>query len=402
MGDLTGDIQITGGVTQTGRITIEKNIRPSGIIRLSDGQMQGLVRVGERLEGLIQTPDQGLSGQVVLNAKSSPTNTQWWASNGTVRVGTADFKPSSLSPSLIAPNYTVLPATLGGGSVGVVPFAFQPAASFPLASGGATPRQSVQRLALGEPVRLAFYGPLQIAELGGVQQFPVVITRPGATPTSPPVDVTNLFAYEVSPANRRELRIKLPTGASGASVLGPSFASVTYTVTPTTNLLCNRDSLLLQSTQPVPAVQPFSYSFELVYDCSPDIDPTPDPVEIATNRCYDCFDAATGLVGSDGILDTCQTNGGTPLEFNNRIWTGCTRCTGQCANRYPSDFSADGVANVDDVFIYLNAFNASRPCADADGNGVVNIDDVFIYLNIFFAGTCPCQRPVAECPFAGC
>jgi hypothetical protein len=52
-----------------------------------------------------------------------------------------------------------------------------------------------------------------------------------------------------------------------------------------------------------------------------------------------------------------------------------------------ADFDCSGVPNVDDLFIYLNAWFALDPRADvstpADG---VNVDDIFIFLNLWFAG----------------
>jgi hypothetical protein len=50
------------------------------------------------------------------------------------------------------------------------------------------------------------------------------------------------------------------------------------------------------------------------------------------------------------------------------------------------DFNANGVVNIDDIFIYLNAWFASDPRCDVSGNSLVNIDDIFIYLNLWFAG----------------
>jgi hypothetical protein len=51
----------------------------------------------------------------------------------------------------------------------------------------------------------------------------------------------------------------------------------------------------------------------------------------------------------------------------------------------PADFNRDGSVNIDDIFIFLNAWFAAGPGSDwnADGNG--NIDDIFIFLNDWFA-----------------
>jgi uncharacterized repeat protein (TIGR01451 family) len=57
-----------------------------------------------------------------------------------------------------------------------------------------------------------------------------------------------------------------------------------------------------------------------------------------------------------------------------------------------SDFNKDGSRNIDDIFIYLNAwFNtASNPYTKIGGDGITpaNIDDLFIFINVWFAGGC--------------
>jgi hypothetical protein len=62
-----------------------------------------------------------------------------------------------------------------------------------------------------------------------------------------------------------------------------------------------------------------------------------------------------------------------------------------------ADFNQDTQANIDDIFIFLNAWfagcdgtQAAAPCngrsADVNDLGGVNIDDIFIFLNFWFAG----------------
>jgi hypothetical protein len=50
-----------------------------------------------------------------------------------------------------------------------------------------------------------------------------------------------------------------------------------------------------------------------------------------------------------------------------------------------ADFNADGTRNIDDIFIFLNAWFAMDPRTDVDGNGRT-IDDIFIFINLWFAG----------------
>jgi serine protease AprX len=54
--------------------------------------------------------------------------------------------------------------------------------------------------------------------------------------------------------------------------------------------------------------------------------------------------------------------------------------------RCVADYNGNGVANIDDIFIFLNAWFASTPDTDTDLSGAINIDDIFIFLNIWFAG----------------
>jgi subtilisin-like proprotein convertase family protein len=57
-----------------------------------------------------------------------------------------------------------------------------------------------------------------------------------------------------------------------------------------------------------------------------------------------------------------------------------------------SDFNKDGTRNIDDIFIYLNAWfgSASSPFTKIGGDGTTpaNIDDLFVFINVWFAGGC--------------
>jgi hypothetical protein len=84
--------------------------------------------------------------------------------------------------------------------------------------------------------------------------------------------------------------------------------------------------------------------------------------------------APSGVGTSSPTGATCNSNG-----------NGTTPC---CY----SDFNKDGNRNIDDIFIYLNAWfgTASNPFAKIGGNGVdnANIDDLFVFINVWFAGGC--------------
>jgi hypothetical protein len=51
-----------------------------------------------------------------------------------------------------------------------------------------------------------------------------------------------------------------------------------------------------------------------------------------------------------------------------------------------ADFNGNGSRDIDDIFIFLNAWFASDPAADMNATTTLDIDDVFIFLNRWFAG----------------
>ncbi len=52
----------------------------------------------------------------------------------------------------------------------------------------------------------------------------------------------------------------------------------------------------------------------------------------------------------------------------------------------PADLDADGDADADDVFAYLDLFAANNPAADLDADGDTDADDFFAYLDLFVSG----------------
>jgi hypothetical protein len=51
----------------------------------------------------------------------------------------------------------------------------------------------------------------------------------------------------------------------------------------------------------------------------------------------------------------------------------------------PADFGGIGVAQINDIFIYLNAWFAGNPRCNVNGDSIVTIDDIFVFINIWFA-----------------
>lgn len=50
-----------------------------------------------------------------------------------------------------------------------------------------------------------------------------------------------------------------------------------------------------------------------------------------------------------------------------------------------ADFNQDTIVNIDDIFIYLNAWFAADPRCDVNDNAIVEIDDVFVFINVWNA-----------------
>ncbi|MBY0312798.1 MAG: hypothetical protein K2W85_12075 [Phycisphaerales bacterium] len=52
----------------------------------------------------------------------------------------------------------------------------------------------------------------------------------------------------------------------------------------------------------------------------------------------------------------------------------------------PADFNCSGIADIQDIFDFLNAWFAALPSADINVNDSVDIQDIFDFLNFWFAG----------------
>jgi hypothetical protein len=51
-----------------------------------------------------------------------------------------------------------------------------------------------------------------------------------------------------------------------------------------------------------------------------------------------------------------------------------------------ADFDCSGAKNIDDIFIYLNAWFTNDPRCDVTAPASITIDDLFVFINIWFAG----------------
>lgn len=225
-GDLSGNVQFLSSGTRTKDFLIKGSL--TGTIRFASLQ-----------------PD--LNTQIIVNAANG---TGVWGSNGKVLFGSASSPYIVMSPSdpsdplYLAPNYNATSAQLGGGSIGVVPFALHDNACSPVnpPNGGASTQIPMDP----GSVSLEFYGPIR-EEIEDHRPFNVQFfssTRPVE------VDATEWFDWTI---NGRVLTLVrnqcLPFG--------------TYTVTPkltgSERLLCITG---LTTGAPVP-VAPFEYLFRV-------------------------------------------------------------------------------------------------------------------------------------------
>jgi hypothetical protein len=108
--------------------------------------------------------------------------------------------------------------------------------------------------------------------------------------------------------------------------------------------------------------------------------------------------AVTNMTCCRGTTCSIVTSAGActaPAGVGVSLPSGSSTCNTGGSNTTPccfSDFNKDGTRNIDDIFIYLNAWfgASSNPYAKIGGNGTdnANIDDLFVFINVWFAGGC--------------
>jgi hypothetical protein len=148
-----------------------------------------------------------LGGQLILNA-SNPTPPNVWS-------GTVSVNNSALSSQ---PDYTNTSASIGGGSIGLVPYHLHDEDCVP-ANGwvGGTPLDSV--------IRLEWYGPLD-----WTAGSPVTVEYYGGD-VAGWVDISTEFDYAISSTNPRQLEVT-------PKDLWMDWSLVPYRIQPTSNLKC--------------------------------------------------------------------------------------------------------------------------------------------------------------------
>jgi hypothetical protein len=371
-----------------------------------------------------------LQGQIVTNASRALWAPPWavgW--QGKVIIGSETLSPLVLEPEpghtpppvipaeRRAPFYQATPDQLGGGAVGVAPFFYHRSASTPTLI-----RETIRDLPMfsrtlraqeffesPSPITIQFYGPVLLpdAHTPPVAQVFAYSDDDGDYT----IDATSKFSVTVDSTNHRIVRIAGASGLQDSDLCPPTQFSVGYLLVLSEDFVPAPESVI-GGTQPT---GPMSFMFNVMYDCNVDYMADIQLIQIATT-CLDCGKRPLGSTslqpGSDGILDQCQ--GGVGDTFNDRhSWEQCSTisaCIGQCQGGYPGDVNGDGIANIDDIFIFLNAWFAMHPGTDVDLLNGINIDDIFIFLNIWFAPTtnntgCQCitqpnypNGPTRNCP----
>ncbi len=129
--DLDGTLIVGGTLASNRTLYIADAVRGTidigtlaGILEIDNIlSSSGLVAVRGSLSGAVTIADDGLAGQVIVNAGNLGTPGVW---SGTVTVGSIVLGPGQ-SPPYQSPHYGVLSSALGGGAVGLAPFNLHPA-----------------------------------------------------------------------------------------------------------------------------------------------------------------------------------------------------------------------------------------------------------------------------------
>lgn len=280
----------------------------------------------------------GLKGQVLINANPSLSG-QWLAP--------IDVGSTTLSPT---PGYDELPASLGGGAVGVVPFQLHDEGSLPQ-----NPAPTVEPIAIildsiingdqpGDPsdirnVRVEFYGPIEAEST--TAPFTIVFDEGGDMETSA---ATGWFTWAI---DGRELQLarnpanRLPFGV--------------YTLRPdrtgSDRLLC--DVAGIAATP----VADFTYRFKIDRDCN-------------GNGEFDPIDVSTGYSDDENennYPDECESG-------------ECPECA--------ADFDQNGGVDGGDLAAFFADYEMGLDCADVDGNGGVDGGDLAFFFDVYEAGGC--------------
>ncbi|MCX5688590.1 MAG: hypothetical protein NTV94_02140, partial [Planctomycetota bacterium] len=328
-------------IDSVGTVDVEGDC--SAQITIGTSHANSIVRVGKTLNGLFRSlGPQGWRGQVIVNAANS--GGAW------LRSARVDRCPTCTIP--IGPGaYPQTSQSLGGGSIGTVPFALHDSDCLP------RPNLSTPPLILDSEFKrpdapgtfdkspgltLSFYGPVKQDGAGPVMRVFRLL------PLGEEVELTDQCEVRFADAD-----------AAGFSrnciVKGKSdffFAEGDYRiqVDGTCSLAC--DGLFAAETVPV---QPFTYAFRIGTDC--DSNGVHDTQQIATVPYSD--------VNFDGFLDLCQ------------------RLSGQLC---VADFNLDGAVDGSDRELFEILYEQGFAAADVNLDGGVDGADFEAFYRAFEIG----------------
>lgn len=318
------------------------------------------INIGGRLRGIEETGWLGglkfvsagsLAGQIIINADNADA-TGW---RGAVEVSSLTLNPFP-SPN---DEYAATSASLGGGSIGLVPYALHDEDCAPTSASDINPALVLQsRFAhitgtFGsttfsssdfQKLRLSFYGPLR--DDGGLPQIEMNVPNTSNWDVIP----SERFHFEVHPSTGTTRDIDIWAGSNGFpnNRYGLAIPSGLYRVTGGT-LKCAGTNLTGSS---IPLVRAFTYHFRVEPDCN--FDKVPDSTPCSTGS----------IVG----------------------------CIADCDDGSSTGTPDDGV-DINDLVYYLQLFEAGVVAADiddgsADGapDGGVDINDLVYFLVHFEAG----------------
>ncbi len=342
----------------------------------------------------------GLHGQIIVDANNTGPQRPATHFKGFVRIGEGtgalDFDTQSTTPiATRIPDYAASPSTLGGGAIGLVPFARHAVGDSP-AIGQNNPSDPTGpgARAVGAffasdhsgEVAINFYGPLADARPG--DGLPPVVIEWEAYLGEGYADVTAEFDVVLGPgAGGLGHAIRLRPASSAARF---NFPIGLFRVRPRVDAATGLSDVLCGGL-PTGVVARATwgaaeaYAFIVFSDCDGN-GVLSDP-ELRAVRTADCGDPIS--ITPNGVDDVCDiilpppSGGAVDTNFDGFIDNSCP---GTC----PADFNRDDNVDPDDLSDYIACYFASPSCArgDVNGDGFIDPDDLADFIAAFFAG-CP-------------